>query len=169
VTELSEGDPSAVVLENARRKARAGLELADPAHGSTVIGADTDVALDGRLLGKPADEAGARERLEALSGRAHEVLGGLVVLTAGAPPGERSGVARSEVRFARLEPRTVDLYVASGEWRDRAGGYAIQGLGSILVEELRGDFSNVVGLPVALLLQLAPNLIGRPENPKAKN
>ena len=61
----------------------------------------------------------------------------------------------------------IDLYVASGEWRDRAGGYAIQGLGSILVDALQGDFSNVVGLPVALLLQLAPNLINSPKNPKA--
>ncbi len=112
----------------------------------TVIGADTDVALDGRLLGKPEDEPGARSRLEALSGRTHEVLGGLVVLSAGEPVVERSGVSRSEVRFGALEPATIDLYVASGEWRDRAGGYAIQGLGSILVEELRGDFSNVVGL-----------------------
>ncbi len=156
-----------MVLENARRKARAGLELVGGEGAVMVIGADTDVALDGRLLGKPEDEAGARGRLEALSGRAHEVLGGLVVLSVGEPVAERSGVARSEVRFARLDPATIDLYLASGEWRDRAGAYAVQGLGSILVEELRGDFSNVVGLPVALLLQLEPKLMQRPENPKA--
>jgi septum formation protein len=155
-----------VVLENARRKARAGMELAAGAEGATVLGADTDVALDGRLLGKPIDEDGARRRLEALSGRAHEVLGAIVLLDGAEPGAERTGVARSQVRFAALEPATIDLYLRSGEWRDRAGGYAIQGLGSILVEELRGDFSNVVGLSVALLLQLAPNLIDPSENPK---
>jgi septum formation protein len=159
VTELREGEPRAVVLENARRKAQAGLELAGGGDQVTVIGADTDVAIDGRLLGKPEDEAGARARLETLSGRAHDVLGGLVVLTAGDPAVEHSGVASSAVRFARLEPETIDLYLASGEWRDRAGAYAIQGLGSILIDELRGDFSNVVGLPLALLLQLTPNLV----------
>ena len=68
--------------------------------------------------------------------------------------------AHREVTFATLEPATIDLYLASGEWRDRAGAYAIQGLGSILVERLHGDFSNVVGLPIALLLQLAPELSG---------
>jgi septum formation protein len=167
VDERQDGDPSEVVLENARRKARAGSELAGAADGELVLGVDTDVALDGRLLGKPNDAAGARERLEALSGRVHEVLSGVVVLEAGAGEVERSGVARTEVRFRALEPAEIDLYVASGEWRDRAGGYAIQGLGSILIEELRGDFSNVVGLPIALLLQLAPKLLETPENPKA--
>jgi septum formation protein len=155
VDELREGEPAEVVLENARRKARAGVELAGAEEVSLVLGVDTDVAIDGRLLGKAGDEAGARERLQALSGRVHEVLSGVVVLG----EGERSGVARTEVRFRRLDDAEIDLYIASGEWRDRAGAYAIQGLGSILIEEMRGDFSNVVGLPVALLLQLAPNLL----------
>ena len=128
---------------------------------------DTDVALDGRLLGKPTDATGARDRLESLAGRPHEVLSGVVVLEGGPAAVERSGVARTEVRFRELSESEIDLYVDSGEWRDRAGGYAIQGLGSILIEELRGDFSNVVGLPVALLLQLMPNLLESPENPKA--
>ncbi len=155
------------MLENARRKARAGAELAGAGEGVLVLGVDTDVALDGRLLGKPGDEAGARHRLEALSGRTHEVLSGVVILDGGTGGVERSGVARTEVRFGDLSPAETDLYVASGEWEDRAGAYAIQGLGSILIEELRGDFSNVVGLPIAMLLELAPNLMGSPENPKA--
>jgi septum formation protein len=159
VEELREGEPRAVVLENARRKARAGLELAEAGEGTTVLGADTDVAIDGRLLGKPEDADGARRRLETLSGRTHEVLGAIVLLEAGEGGSERSGVAGSEVTCAALDPSTIDLYVRSGEWRDRAGAYAIQGLGSILVEELRGDFSNVVGLSVALLLQLEPKLL----------
>ncbi len=156
-----------MVVENARRKAQAGAALTGAGESSLVLGVDTDVALDGRLLGKPADEAGARERLEALAGRVHEVLSGVVVLDGGTAGVERSGVARTKVRFRALQGAEIDLYLASGEWRDRAGGYAIQGLGSILIEELRGDFSNVVGLPIALLLQLVPNLLATPENPKA--
>jgi septum formation protein len=146
------------VLENARRKARAGAQLVDAGEGTVVLGVDTDVALDGRLLGKAADEAEARKRLGALSGRVHEVLSGVVLLG----DDETAGVARTEVRFRDLGPAEIDLYVASGEWKDRAGAYAIQGFGSILIEEMRGDFSNVVGLPVALLLQLAPNLLKKP-------
>jgi septum formation protein len=153
--ELSEGEPAEVVLENARRKAAAGEAMANSA-GLPVLGVDTDVAIDGRLLGKPADAAGARQRLEALSGRTHEVLSGVCVREGGE---ERTGIARTDVRFVQLEPATIELYLRSGEWRDRAGAYAIQGLGSILVGGLQGDFSNVVGLPVALLLQLAPNLM----------
>jgi septum formation protein len=152
VEELRDGDPAEVVLANARRKARAGAELRD---GHLVLGVDTDVALDGSLLGKAGDESEARERLEALSGRIHEVLSGVVVL---AGEEERSGVARTEVGFRSLSPAEIDRYLASGEWRDRAGAYAAQGLGSALVETLHGDLSNVIGLPIALLLQLAPEL-----------
>ena len=80
VEELTEGEPHAIVLENAHRKARAGLELAGSPGGAVAIGVDTDVAIDGRLLGKAIDEAAARERLELLSGRTHEVLSGVAVL-----------------------------------------------------------------------------------------
>jgi septum formation protein len=160
VDELTEGDPEAVVLENARRKARAGRALAGVGEDAIVLGVDTDVCLDGKLLGKAADEVGARERLERLSGRTHEVLSGIAVL--GAPVGgDRSAVARTEVTFAELDRATVDLYLASGEWRDRAGAYAIQGLGSVLIASIRGDFSNVVGLPVPTLLELIPGLLDR--------
>ena len=155
VEELSEGEPAEVVLENARRKARAGVALAGAGPGDLVLGVDTDVAIDGALLGKAGSEAEARSRLEQLSGRVHEVLSG-VVLIDGAR--ERAGVARSEVGFRQLEPGEIDLYLASGEWRDRAGAYAVQGLGSTLVKSLQGDLSNVIGLPIALLLQLAPEL-----------
>jgi septum formation protein len=155
VEELSEGEPADVVLENARRKARGGAELARAGAGDLVLGVDTDVAIDGVLLGKAATEAEARDRLERLSGRVHEVLSGVVLLDGDQ---ERPGVARSEVGFRDLEPRDIDLYLASGEWRDRAGAYAVQGLGSTLVESLQGDLSNVIGLPIALLLQLAPEL-----------
>lgn len=161
VEELAEGDPEAVVLENARRKARAGLELAGAAPGTSVLGVDTDVAIDGRLLGKPADEAGARERLTALRGRTHEVFSGVALLESreAAEPRERTACARTAVTMRGFDGPTLELYLRSGEWRDRAGAYAIQGLGSILIEAIEGDFSNVVGLPVATLIELVPELI----------
>jgi septum formation protein len=156
VEELREGEPADVVLANARRKARAGAELAAPTAGDLVLGVDTDVALGGALLGKADSEAEARRRIESLSGRTHEVLSGLVVLEPGGA--ERAGVARTEVGFRSLAEADVDRYLVSGEWRDRAGAYAVQGLGSNLVETLHGDLSNVIGLPITLLLQLAPEL-----------
>jgi septum formation protein len=161
VDELSEGEPEAVVLENARRKANAGRALSSFGAGAVALGVDTDVALDGRLLGKPADEAAARVHLETLSGRTHEVLSGVVVVgtaIGSAGPVERSALAITEVTFAARDPATIELDLESGEWRDRAGAYAIQGLGSILISSIRGDFSNVVGLPVTTLLELVPGL-----------
>jgi septum formation protein len=152
VVELEEGEPRGVVIENARRKAGA----APP--GALVLAADTEVVLEERVLGKAVSEAEARAHLKALSGRTHTVLGGLVLRTEDGQ--ERSGVAASEVTFRTIDEATLDLYLASGEWRDRAGAYAIQGLGSILIERLEGDFSNVVGLPVPLLLEIAPELFG---------
>jgi septum formation protein len=161
VEERSEGaSPETLVVENARRKARAGLELADAGNGALALGVDTDVVLDGLILGKAATESEARERLERLSGRTHEVVSGLAVAApVRGEMTERSGIERSLVTFHRLADDEVDRYLASGEWRDRAGAYAIQGLGSTLVERLEGDFSNVVGLPLRLLLALAPEVL----------
>jgi septum formation protein len=140
------------VLSNARRKAAAAQ-----AAGVLVIGSDTEVVIDGRVLGKPADEMQAREFLEQLSGRSHEVLSGLALL--GPEEGQaREGVARSVVTFEALDGERIDAYLDSGEWRDRAGGYAIQGLGATLAERVEGDLFNVIGLPVELLFELAPEL-----------
>jgi septum formation protein len=185
VEELSEGEPEATVVENARRKAMAGMEIAAASKEDVVLGVDTEVVLDGRLLGKAGNEGEARERLELLSGRTHEVLSGVVLLAGpgsstlqfvahsstkskvgrDAPPSvpgdevaERSGLARSRVTFRELSPELLAAYLTSGEWRDRAGAYAIQGLGSSLVEEVQGDLSNVIGLPVNLLFELLPDL-----------
>jgi septum formation protein len=165
VEELTSGVPQEVVVENARRKAAAGLSAAEGSTESAIaLGVDTDVVLDGRLLGKPAESSEARERLQALAGRTHMVLSG-VVLHGAAPSGgepiERSSVAHTAVTFRELDPGILEIYLASGEWYDRAGAYAIQGLGSILVERVEGDLSNVVGLPVRLLLELAPELLER--------
>jgi septum formation protein len=149
VDELTGGDPEIEVVENARRKARA---VAD---ADFVIACDTDVVLDGKALGKPADEAQARAYLDRMSGRSHEVLSGLVVLRGDE---EGSGLERTSVVFKELSEAEKERYVAFGEWRGRSGGYAIQTLGSTLVERIEGSVSNVVGLPVGLLLELAPEL-----------
>jgi septum formation protein len=159
VEELREGEPQEVVMANALRKAEAvGVDRP----GSLVIAGDTEVALEGRVLGQPEGEGEARRYLQSLSGREHEVLGALVLLGPqheGETWRERSGVSISRVRFRPLEAALVEGYLASGEWRGRAGGYAVQGLGSALVERVEGDLSNVIGLPVPLLLELAPELV----------
>jgi septum formation protein len=165
VEELAEGDPEEVVVENARRKALAGFQAAR--ERASALGVDTEVVLDGRTLGKARDLAAARQHLERLSGRTHTVLSGVVLLDPkrGGGSEERSGIARSEVTFRDLDQATIRAYLASAEWRDRAGAYAIQGLGSILVARVDGDFSNVVGLPVRVLLQIAPELFEAPGDP----
>jgi septum formation protein len=150
VDELSGGAPEVEVVENARRKAR------EVARDGLVIACDTDVVLDGKALGKPADEGEAHAYLDRMSGRAHEVLSGLVVLEDGR---ERSGLERTTVVFKELDEAEKERYVRFGEWRGRSGGYAIQTLGSTLVDRLEGSVSNVVGLPVGLLAELAPELL----------
>jgi septum formation protein len=151
VDELTGGDPEVEVLENARMKAHAVAAGGD----AVVIACDTDVVLDGKALGKPADAEGAREYLDRMSGRAHEVLSGLVIVEGGE---ERSGLERTSVFFKALSDADKDRYVNFGEWQGRSGGYAIQTLGSTLVERVEGSVSNVVGLPVGLLIELAPGL-----------
>ena len=159
VEELQAGEPQATVIENARRKALRGTEMAGKGD-NLVLGVDTEVVLDGELLGKAADGEEARRRLKALSGRTHEVLSGMVVIEGGAT--ERSGVERSKVTFRDLPSQLLEAYLASGEWRDRAGAYAVQGLGSSLVERVDGELANVIGLPVKLLMQLVPALLDKP-------
>lgn len=161
VREATEGEPRQLVVANALSKARSVRARAEA--GRPVLGVDTAVVLEGRPYGKPESERAAREVLEALAGRPHEVWSGIALLPAGRPgerePAPRTGAAVTEVRFRPLEPALLDWYVASGEWRERAGGYAIQGRGAVLVEGIAGDPWNVVGLPVAELLQLEPGLI----------
>ena len=151
VEELTAGNPEHLVVENARRKAGA-------VEGDLVIACDTDVVLDGEVLGKPADGAEARRYLDRMSGRAHTVMSGLVVVEDG---GERSGLEETTVVFKSLSEAEKERYVRFGEWEGRSGGYAIQTLGSSLVERLEGSVSNVVGLPVGLLAKLAPALFER--------
>ena len=141
-------DPATEVERRAQGKARS---VAGSADDRPVLGVDTEVALDGRVYGKPADATEAEAMLEALSGRTHEVVSGLCLLT---PAWEEVRHAVTRVSFRALTPRELGLYVASDEWRDRAGGYAIQGLGAALIERIEGDYLNVVGLPAALLVDL---------------
>jgi septum formation protein len=152
VEELDAGDPEFLVIENARRKARA----VPVPPGGLVIACDTDVVLDDEVLGKPADAAESKIYLDRMSGRAHTVMSGLVVVDDAGE--ERSGLERTEVVFRDLTAAEKQRYVDFGEWQGRSGGYAIQTLGSTLVGRVEGSISNVVGLPVGLLVELAPEL-----------
>ena len=133
-------------LERAAGKARS-VPVAD----RPVLGVDTEVLLDGELLGKPVNAAEAEAMLESLAGRTHEVVSGLCLITAAWEVVEHQ-VTR--VAFRPLDARDLASYVALGEWQGRAGAYAVQGRGAALVERIEGDYLNVVGLPAALLVRL---------------
>ena len=151
-----DADPVRLVRDHAEGKARSVH-----ADGHVTLGVDTTVHLDGETYGKPIDEADAARMLEQLSGRTHTVLSGVCLLGPDFAALEHTTTA---VVFRRLAPAAVEAYVDSGEWRNRAGGYAIQGLAGRLVERIEGDYLNVVGLPGALLVSLlerhAPGLLG---------
>ncbi len=162
VEELAEGEPDELVVVNARWKAASIAATARP--GTLVIAGDTEVAIDGEALGQPGDEAQAREHLARLSDREHHVHGAIALMGPGTDEQGafegREGVETTAVRFRELDEPLVDAYIASGEWEGRAGSYAIQGLGSALVAGVTGDVSNVIGLPVKLLLELEPSFQG---------
>jgi septum formation protein len=150
-----EADPVELVRRHAEGKARSVHR-----EGSVTLGVDTTVHLDGRVYAKPDDADGAARMLQELGGRTHAVLSGLCLLGPGFEALEHE-VTR--VTFRPLAGFELDAYLASGEWRGRAGAYAIQGLGGRLVERIEGDYLNVVGLPGALLIteleRHAPNLL----------
>ncbi|HYE13923.1 MAG TPA: nucleoside triphosphate pyrophosphatase [Pyrinomonadaceae bacterium] len=153
VEEETAGDPAAVAERNARRKATALFSRPPiPGPAELVLGADTVVALDGRIYGKPADAEQARAYLGALNGRTHEVIGAIAL----ARHGEVlvTAVESTRVTFKASDDAALAAYVATGEWEGRAGGYAIQAAGRRLVERIEGDYLNVVGLPLERLKQL---------------
>jgi septum formation protein len=168
VAELERGEPERVALENALRKARAVREAravmpretrsATPGAQTpeAVLGVDTLVALGGEIYGKPADEDQARATLRALGGATHRVISGVALLLGGE---ERTAVSSTEVSFRELGEDLLEWLLAKGEWRERSGGYAIQGASATLVREVRGDYENVVGLPLATLLDIYPELL----------
>jgi septum formation protein len=149
VEDLHDGDPVRTVERNARGKAEEVLARVRLRAGELVLGVDTVVVAGGRVLGKAAGEQEAAEYLRLLAGRRHEVYSGLHLCS-----GQRGETAHAVtgVTFRALSAGDVARYVACGEWRERAGAYAVQGVGSALVERVDGDYFNVVGLPVVALL-----------------
>lgn len=129
----------------AREKAGAGLLQVVAVPGAVVLGADTEVILDGRVFGKPADAGGAAAMLRTLSGRSHEVITAVSLISAGR---EAQAVSKSQVRVAALSDADIDRYLASGEWQGKAGAYAIQGRFQMHIEHLSGSYSGVMGLPL---------------------
>ncbi|MEV4421311.1 Maf family protein [Patulibacter sp. NPDC049589] len=165
VEETSDGDPVDVAVANALLKARA-VARDEPA-GTLVLGSDT-VIVDGsgdvpRAVGKPADAAGAAAMLRRWSGAGHHVASAAAVVRAGGPGAADGTLLASAdttlVRFRALSAADVDWYVGTGEWQGRAGGYAIQLRGSLLVDGVEGDWWTVVGLPVALLSRELPDIL----------
>ena len=151
VEELDDGPAAEVALENAYRKASAVAPAELP-----VLGVDTVVSLGREILGKPRDAADAVRMLATLAGRTHVVVSGVCLI---AGDRVRTAAAQTAVEFRALDDAAIGAYVATGEWAGRAGAYAIQGRGATLVTRIEGDYLNVVGLPVAALLDLAPDLI----------
>ena len=132
------------------------LEVAEQCSaGDVIIAADTVVCLDGDILGKPRDEAEAADMLRRLSGREHEVYTGVTVMRGG---DIRCSVERTLVRFRPLTPGEIAAYVATGEPMDKAGAYGAQGVASLFVEGITGDFFNVMGLPMCVLGRMLSEL-----------
>jgi septum formation protein len=151
-TYVEEDPPKAnavrLVREHARGKARS---VAAQAGDRPVLGVDTAVSLGGKIFGKPANATEAEQMLEELAGETHVVVSGLCLIT---PAWEIVEHDSTRVTFRELTPREIAHHLTHGEWEGRAGGYAIQGRGAALVEEIEGDYLNVVGLPAALLVRI---------------
>lgn len=156
-TPITGETPDQLVRRLALAKARAAARI-----GEIAIGADTVVALDGEILGKPRDDAEARRMLERLAGREHDVWTGVAVVAAPAGESRReaTSVERSGVRFRSLAADEIATYVATGEPSDKAGAYAVQGGAAAFVTELRGSWSNVVGLPWVASARLIAEMVG---------
>ncbi|WP_456367632.1 Maf-like protein [Thermococcus sp.] len=147
VEERCSGKPEECAVELARKKAREVHSRV----GGTVIGADTVVSVNGKILGKPRDEREACEMLKLLSGRVHRVTTGYCIIHEGR---ELCGAVVTEVKFRELDEELIWLYVRTGEPMDKAGAYGIQGLGGLLVEWIKGDYYNVVGFPMEIIWKL---------------
>ena len=145
VDEHIEGNPSPAHLVEALSQRKAQAVLAGADEDDLIIAADTVVVLDGAVLGKPADEREAFAMLSALSGNSHRVYTGVTVAQ-----GDRMATEHEETRvtFRELEPEEISCYIATGEPMDKAGAYGIQGVGALLVSGIKGDYCNVMGLPV---------------------
>ncbi|MDT8902266.1 Maf family protein [Anaeroselena agilis] len=147
--------PVELAVAHALAKARDVAAKAGP--GETVVGADTIVVLDGRVYGKPRDIADARRMLDELAGREHQVITGVAVVK-----GDKAWTdfAVTAVRFRDYGPETIERYLSGGEPLGKAGAYAIQGAGALLVEGITGCYANVVGLPLVMLDKLLSRAVG---------
>ena len=144
--------PSEAVRELSRQKARGALEQAEA--GDVVIGADTVVVLDGKILGKPGDREEAFSMLKAIQGRSHEVYTGVTVVQKGKEQEASTFSERTLVHVLPMEEEEIRAYIATGEPMDKAGAYGIQGRFAVYVDGIEGDYQNVVGLPVSRLWQV---------------
>ena len=142
--EPNEGHDSPIEMVKAQALGKARCAVGIP-EGGIVLGADTIVVLDNEVLGKPQDEADARQMLERLSGRSHSVVTGVALLIKG---DEVVFHNETKVYFKELAPFEIESYIASGEPMDKAGAYGIRGKGALWVEKIEGSYTNVVGLPV---------------------
>lgn len=155
-------DPALLVRELALRKGRATRALLQKRgewdENTLIIASDTVVAVDNKILGKPVDAADAARMLRALSGNEHRVISGVALLCGEREVADHDATA---VRFAPMTRQEIDWYVQSGEPRDKAGAYAVQGLASLWIRGLEGDYFNVVGLPVYRLNALCKDFLGK--------
>lgn len=143
-------DPATYVQRLARSKAEA---VAQRLEAGLVLGADTTVVIDGQILGQPCDEADARRMLDLLNGRWHEVLTGVALVRVGGE--SRVDYETTRVRFAEMSANEIDWYIASGEAFGKAGAYGIQGKAALFIEEIQGDYFNIMGLPIRLVYELS--------------
>jgi septum formation protein len=146
--------PADYIIRIARAKV---IAVARKYEGGLIIGADTVVVLDGRMLGKPSDKVEAEWMLGELSGNWHAVMTGIALYDI-ATRREAADYAKTLVRFAQLTDKEIQWYVDTGEPMDKAGAYGIQGLGGLFVDEIAGNYYNVVGLPIPLVYRLARQL-----------
>lgn len=141
-------------LEYVQRLAREKAEaVASACEGGLVLGADTTVVVGEHLLGQPVDDEDARRMLRLLSGKWHEVLTGVALVRIGGET--KVDVETTRVRFAEMSESEIDWYVSTGEPRGKAGAYAIQGQAALFIEEIEGDYFNIVGLPIRLVYEMA--------------
>jgi septum formation protein len=150
---LPDEEPAAYVQRLARSKAEA---VASQLNEGLVLGADTTVVVAGRILGQPVDDADARQMLNLLNGKWHEVLTGVAVVRIGGA--SRVDYETTRVRFAEMTDNEIDWYISTREPFGKAGAYGIQGRGSLFIEEIEGDYFNIMGLPIRLAYELAEKL-----------
>jgi nucleoside triphosphate pyrophosphatase len=148
-TVLANEDPAAYVQRLARSKAEA---VANRLSEGLVLGADTTVVVDGEILGQPVDDSDAKRMLQLLNARWHDVLTGVAVVRVGGE--SRVAYETTRVRFAEMNEREIDWYISTGEPFGKAGAYGIQGKASLFVEEIAGDYFNIMGLPIRLVYEL---------------